>query len=439
MKKTLIYFFLLFAFLSFSVEVVITDVSPFSNEYNIVKFLVENRIMELDESGKFKPALLVTRIDIAKVIYNVIKLYNLEFINEMVSKFTEVENISKLNKSLITGIDKRLDLLEQKQETLDASFVELKSTFSDFSTLVSKIPQLEANISNLIASSTVLEKQLSDKNLLEILDKIKVLEEEFVKKAEITNVENKIAALEEKYDQQLLTINNKLLVHDQILNNLEERNAQIENLVENDKTFSEKIENINKLVSNISQQVSQLASKTAYIEKLYSNFDFDNLKYLELIPQIQLKLKTLEDAQQKLNTLNMEVLNLKQSLNGIDLEALKVVPEKISNLDKRLSDIEGKVLNIDNKIAEIDNLKLRMDDIETRVERIEKLDLNGQKLSEISKNIENFTEFIDKTNKEISYLNEKNKELESNLNYLFMITTGSAVISLLALIAAFVF
>ncbi|MDM7321211.1 MAG: S-layer homology domain-containing protein, partial [Fervidobacterium sp.] len=47
----------------------IKDLSPSAAEYKAVNFLVEQRIMDVDANGNFKPSLLITKLDLARYLY----------------------------------------------------------------------------------------------------------------------------------------------------------------------------------------------------------------------------------------------------------------------------------------------------------------------------------------------------------------------------------
>jgi len=81
----------------------INDLSSASAQYKAVSFLVDRKIMEVDQNNNFKPSLLVSKLDLAKYLYNLITYYKLENSNSTVSS----EEISKIQ-SRVSSLEKQI-------------------------------------------------------------------------------------------------------------------------------------------------------------------------------------------------------------------------------------------------------------------------------------------------------------------------------------------
>ncbi|MEJ5229825.1 MAG: S-layer homology domain-containing protein, partial [Pseudothermotoga sp.] len=61
MRRAIVFLFSVIVVISFGAEIKIKDVSPVLDIYEPVSFMIENKIMELDENGNFRGGLLTTR------------------------------------------------------------------------------------------------------------------------------------------------------------------------------------------------------------------------------------------------------------------------------------------------------------------------------------------------------------------------------------------
>lgn len=400
MKKILIIILLIFSVLFFAIEVVITDVSSFSTDYSVVKYLVENRIMELDENGNFKPNLLMTKIDIARIVYKIIKLYNLELINKLEAQLNQINNDTKLTKSLISGMDERITIVENKQKDINEKFAKISIDFEN----------MMANLSNL-------EKKIEDNNLLNIAEKVSNLEKNMVLKEEFDSIKNKVSTLENSFLNLNKDFSQKISIID----------VEIENLK-------------NEFLSQHSEINAQFENFKNSIQNLTVNFEEINnkIKSLDKFQNLESKVESLENSfisvNEKVNQLD-ELNNKIDSVN-LSLDSLK---QKLETLEKSYSEFESKMNYIDDKILKLESLSDEISNLENRIEKIEKLDLDGSKLSEISKNIENFANFIEETSKSVDELNSKIKTIDSKVNYLTIIAGGSILIAIISFLTALAF
>ncbi|SHH20973.1 S-layer homology domain-containing protein [Thermosipho atlanticus] len=433
-KKFLIVFILISVFV-FSVEMVITDVSPFSTDYNIVKYLVENGIMKLDETGKFKPALLVTRIDIARIIYNVIRQYNLEIINEMSKKLTEIGNDNKLVKNLFSGIDEKLSILENKQVKLNEQVEKITENLTNINTTFSKIPQLEKYVLTLMASNTALEKQFENQNLLNLAERLSNLEKEIVKKGELINFEERISSLEKIYTEVSDNYEKLKGKVSEIEKNYQDLKSSVDS---QSKQTNVQVENLKNEILHISGQITEFEDKINYLNSLFEDIDVSKLKNLEKFSTLEGKVINIEDSLNKIkNVLNdYEEFKKKVEINMTSLETLKTNIEKIDSNQIKLSAL---VAELDSKVSEINDLKAKISEIENKMTELEKLGIYASKLNKISENIETFTSYIENTTANIDSLNEKLKKLEANNQFLSIVTFSSILLAVISFITALMF
>lgn len=420
MKKILFLIILFFAAISFSIEVVITDVSPYSADYQLIKYLVEKRIMELDEDGKFKPNLLMTRIDLAKVIYNVIQIFNLESINDLLNQIKEINTISKLNKSLISGIDERTNILAEEQKKLNDKVSELYINFDTLEATISKIPILESGIFTLNASISSLEEQLNVENLLNLEKRITNLEKNYVIRDEFEEFKNKIS-------NSISTINENLTQEiDDIKNDMEANNEHI----------SVKFESLENTVNNISSSLLNVNEKLKYLDEIYLNlkdFDFEKLKNLDDLQKVKTNVENLENAVKSINEKLNNFEEFENMINSLESN-LALLNTKFDSLSKSVNKLDNKYIELDTKVISLENKIGKISELEIKVEKLEKLEIDGSKLSEISRNIENFSIFIDKTSSDVENLNSEIKKLDSKIFILTLISASSLLIALISLV-----
>jgi|GEM_PF-4991046 len=423
MKKILIVLLLVFSILAFSVEVVITDVSPYSADYELIKYLVENRIMELDENGKFKPNLLMTRIDVARIIYNAIQLFNLESINDLLKQISEINNTTKLTKSLISGIDERINIVDEEQKNLSKTITKLSNDFENYKSTLSKIPILETGILTLNASISSLEEQLKNENLLNLEKRVSNLEENFVSKEDFEDIKNKVSLME----NSLFNINKDLT------QKIDSINEEIDNVKKDAKIKNDQVnvqlENLKNTVQNLSLSFSSFNDKLNYLDEIYLNlkdFDFAKLKNLDDFQEMKLKVENFENSLTSINERLKNFEKLENKINSFDSD-INLLNMKLNTLSESFNELETKLSELNNKVIKLDPAIERISELETKVEKLEKLEIDGSKLSEISRNIENFSSFIDETSSNIDNLNKNIKKLDSKI-YILTILAGSSIL-----------
>ncbi len=320
--------FLLFASV-FSEEVKIKDVSPLIDEYNAVKFVVENRIVPLRD-GYFEGEKIVTKFDIAVYIYNLVKYFERLKVKEEMEKREKTLPIEELLRydpkkkdfTRISSIEKKLDDLENDVRFLLEKFSKPATVITTEST-----PVLGDEIRATL-------KMLSDKvrSLSNDVDRIK---------KDLTKVE---------------TLESSLTMAEKSLKELQET---IENFYKDSVKFKERINEIEKNLSVLKKTVTEISSVgiTAKLEELGSRLssietrvNSNSKRLLDLtksgyVTRAEFDKKLQEFKKTFHNELNTEITKVYARLNDLEMN-LKNLPGasvEYIRLERELKDYESKL------------------------------------------------------------------------------------------------
>lgn len=153
----------------------IKDLEPDSPFFEAVNYVVKAGIMELDDKGNFRGALLVTRYDVAQYIYRLVMRFELEKLKEKLPLLDELDIV----KAATIALDERTSNLEKNYNSLnsrvDSAVLEITSTASEVSELKTKIDSLEEAFNNLSLAFTSFKQETAGIDS-EILRRIDVVE-----------------------------------------------------------------------------------------------------------------------------------------------------------------------------------------------------------------------------------------------------------------------
>lgn len=379
MKRTLLVFLMLMGCLFFA-QVDIKDVSPVLDIYVPVSFVIENKIMELDENGNFRGGLLTTRFDIAQYIYRTIKTFQLD---ELTKRLSTISDAQKETFAKTAGLeaayktyDQRLREIENATVNLQSQidklsqelFSQLQKQFLDYvkaqENQLGKIDALTSRVDALEKLSSELFKQAqSQQSELEAISK------------EQTNIKNQLAGL----SQQLSTM--KI--------SLDTLNKKFDQLSSDLASFKDSTKNeFNAFSILIDQKISASEGKMNFTLKSMQN-------------ELALQKKELMDRAEEMNKLKQQLQEVQARLATLEgfasKQQVQELRSQLNELTQKASKIEEDLKNLENKLVSFDISRLQ--------KRIEELEV-------------------------------KNKTLESNLNMAYIIGGVGIAVGLLALIFA---
>lgn len=114
----------------FFAQVDIKDVSPVLDIYVPVSFVIENKIMELDENGNFRGGLLTTRFDIAQYIYRTIKTFQLD---ELTKRLSTLSDAQKEIFAKTAGLEAAYKTYDQRLREIENATVNLQNQIDKLS------------------------------------------------------------------------------------------------------------------------------------------------------------------------------------------------------------------------------------------------------------------------------------------------------------------
>jgi len=359
-------------------QVNIKDVSPVLDIYTPVSFVVENKIMELDENGNFRGGLLTTRFDIAQYIYRTIKNFQLD---ELSKKFSALAESQKEVSAKMSGIEAAYKTYDQRLRELENATVNLQSQLDKLSQEL--FAQVQKQLLDYIKTQ---ENQLAKIDALTArLDAVEKLNSELFKQVqaqqgdldkvmgEQVNLKNQILSL----SQQLSTLKNSV---DSLAKRVDQTSSELASF--KDSTKNE----FAAFTSLIDQKISISEGKLNMTIKTIQN-------------ELALQKKELIDRAEEANKLKQQIQEIQKRLATLESFASKQqvqeLKDQIDALAQKASKIEQELRNLESNLASLDLSRLQR--------RIEELEL-------------------------------KNKSLESNLNMAYIVGAAGIAIGLLALI-----
>jgi len=356
----------------------IKDVSPVLDIYVPVSFVIENKIMELDENGNFRGGLLTTRFDIAQYIYRTIKNFQLDELSKRLSALAESQ---KEVSAKMLGIESAYKTYDQRLRELETATVNIQSQLDKLSQelfaqvqkqIVDYIKAQEAQLARidaLVERVNSVEKLSSD-----LFKQVQAQQNDLEKLSrEQTNINNQISSL----SQQLSTLKSSV---DALSKRLDQTFAELTNF--KDSTRNE----FNAFSNLVDQKISASESKLSVTLKSLQN-------------ELALQKKELTDRAEEVNRLRQQIQDLQNRLIALENFASKQQVEELRNqiqgLVERASKLEQDLKVLEENLASLDLSRLKS--------RIDELEL-------------------------------KNKTLQSNLNTAYIVGAAGVAIGLIALI-----
>ncbi|KAF2957312.1 hypothetical protein AS159_09845 [Thermotoga sp. Ku-13t] len=356
----------------------IKDVSPVLDIYVPVSFVIENKIMELDENGNFRGGLLTTRFDIAQYIYRTIKNFQLD------------------------ELSKRFSTLAESQKEVSAKMLGIESAYKTYD---QRLRDLETAVVNIQSQLDKLSQELFAQMQKQIADYIKAQEVQFARIDALIERMNSVEKLSSDLFKQVQVQQNDL-----------------------EKLSSEQTK-INDQISSLSQQLSTLKSSVDALSKrldqtfaeLTSFKDSTRNEFSALSNLLDQKISASE------NKLSVTLKSLQNEL-ALQKKELTDRAEEVSKLRQQIQDLQNRLIALESFASKQQVEELR-DQIQSLVERASKLE---QDLKVLEENLASLD--VSRLKNRIEELELKNKTLQSNLNTAYIAGAAGVAIGLIALI-----
>lgn len=380
MRKAIFFILLNFAVLSFCAEVKIKDVSPVLDIYEPVSFMIENKIMELDENGNFRGGLLTTRFDIAQYLYNILKNFQLQ------------------------DVPKRLGSFEKNQQELSTKVLGIEGAYKTYE---QRLKDFENALAQMQSQSDRLSQQVYDKLRKEFDEALK---NQQLQLSRYEPLFSRVSALEDLTS----SLQKQLASSDK---NVELLNTKISTIETNQSNISKDLSSVRNSIDSISSKTNE---NTQAIQKLRDDMNVQLYAQGKLFDQKLLDLSTRLDVLTK--GLQNDLSTQKKMLSDYE-QNLMTVKSQVEELQQNMKILET--------LASKDQLVAMQNSIANLSQRIENTELSLGKLERNVQSIETET-----LQKRIAELEAKQRNLESNLLTAYLIGGAGAIVGVLALIFA---
>ncbi|MGB4751777.1 MAG: S-layer homology domain-containing protein [Fervidobacterium sp.] len=343
----------------------INDLSSASAQYKAVSFLVDRKIMEVDQNNNFKPSLLVSKLDLAKYLYNLITYYKLENSNSTVSS----EEISKIQ-SRVSSLEK------QMQSSISAQ----SGVQSDLSDLKKRITALESKVTSITTTSSSQASQITPTDFSKDIDslskRVATLEKGSSDLSKIVDqLSKRITTLEQKdASSQISSISKDLDSLSKRVTTTEQSVAQVNSKIAVVNGDISKIStNINDINSNlnafnteVTNNIQRIDSKISALESSLKSSQQDIGKIVTVSTQVSKldgRISALEQSSQQ-SSQRLSALENSVSQNSTDIENLKPLNGLYASTSKEVSALSQRISKIEEIINKGDDFIKRLDAID---------------------------------------------------------------------------
>lgn len=359
MRKALFCILLGLTVLLFCAEVKIKDVSPVLDIYEPVSFMIQNKIMELDENGNFRGGLLTTRFDIAQYLYNILKNFQLE---DLPKKLSTLERNQQELSARVLGIEAAYKTYEQRMKDFENAlsqgqsqsdqlaqqiYVQLRKELDEVlknqQLQLSRYEPLFSRVSALEELTSALQKQLasSDKNIETLGNKISMIE------TNQSNLSKDLSSVKSSID----AISSKTSENTQSIQKLrDEMNTQ---LYAQGKLFDQKLIDMSARLDALSKG---LQNELSVQKKILSDYEQNLMAVKNQVEELQRNMKILETLASKDQLVAMQnsLTDLSQKLESTESNVAKLEHKieamQTDTLQKRIAELEARQKNLESNL-----------------------------------------------------------------------------------------
>jgi len=365
----------------------IKDLSPSAAEYKAVNFLVEQRIMDVDANGNFKPSLLITKLDLARYLYAIIDRYNLTSLQS-----TKSDDLVKLE-SRITTLERQISSIPSSQ------FQSASALQSELNDLKKRLLAVESKVTNLENKST--DSSKDQQTIISLQSELSALNKR------VTAVENKISALSQSKDftkdiAQLTAQINSLEARLNEYAQLKYYGDEIEKLKARATDLEKKVNHATNTINSLSEKVSKLEAGTSEDIKNLQNLTLANINDLRNqvsaeIEKLKSRIGTIEEVLGK----GQDFLQRLEALDALTIintfSNLEVLSNRFDQLEARFKKLEDGLSQVVleqkyilDKLVISQNSEKKIESLEQKVSQLESSNTtNNENLKKLSSQVEN--------------------------------------------------
>lgn len=400
---------LMLSFVEVTFAATIKDLAPAAAEYKAASFLVERKIMDVDANFNFKPSLLITKLDLAKYLYNLIIYYKLE-----TPGATPTDELTKL-RDRVSSIEKQLQSINVS--TLSNEIANLKKTVSTLenrtAALEGKQPATPQNLATITTELEALRKRVTDlEGRLQKLDS-----------TDLTSLRTQLGELHKR----LQTVESRLSLVEGRAGTGGTNVSQITLDVETLKRRVAELENRlaiptlgtdDSRLERLRSDLANLETKVLEIEKVGRQFS-DISKGLEQLrsrlSELEISLKQRVDQLERFAKLTQEATGILAKLSS-DFPSLA---DKVAKIESDLTELKKKPDELQGRIGEVEN---RLRELRSTLEEV-KFQVNKFSLFESSledkasaRELKDLENRYNETVREVKDARTRLIELETDLN-----------------------
>lgn len=355
----------------------IKDLEQDSPFFEAVNYVVKAGIMELDDKGNFRGALLVTRYDVAQYIYRLVMRFELEKLKEKLPLLDELDIV----KTATIALDERTSNLEKNYNSLnsrvDSAVLEITSTASEVLELKTKADSLEEAFNNLSLAFTSFKQETAG------------IDSEILRRIDV--VEKNLKKLEESAQQ----------------------NSSRLTLLEKN------LENVSREIASLEEAITQLSSDTRNFLTWKQNAGEDILMLKGRTGSLS---EQLDQLRKELDSLSSDVVNLRnemdQKVSAVSSRA-SVQEEKVSDLEKSISQMTTKFQtlesNVENLKSDLENLNKRFSGLEESVaEDQQNRTTMESEIQDLKKQVSDLSRRIERLSSDLTALSQRVEEKEKS-------------------------
>lgn len=370
----------------------IKDLSPAAAEYKAVNFLVEQRIMDVDANGNFKPSLLITKLDLARYLYAIIDRYNLTSLQS-----TKSDDLVKLE-SRITTLERQISSIPSSQFQT-SQFQSASALQSELNDLKRRLLAVESKVTNLENKST--DSSKDQQTIISLQSELSTLNKR------VTAVENKISALSQSKDftkdiAQLTAQINSLEARLNEYAQLKYYGDEIEKLKAKATDLEKNVNHATITINSLSEKVSKLGAGTSEDIKNLQNLTLANINDLRNqvsaeIEKLKSRIGTIEEVLGK----GQDFLQRLEALDALTIintfSNLEVLSNRFDQLEARFKKLEDGLSQVVleqkyilDKLVISQNSEEKIDSLEQKVSQLEVSNTtNNENLKKLSSQVEN--------------------------------------------------
>jgi chromosome segregation ATPase len=369
----------------------IKDLSPSAAEYKAVNFLVEQRIMDVDANGNFKPSLLVTKLDLARYLYAIIDRYNLTSLQS-----TKSDDLVKLE-SRITTLERQISSIPSSQ------FQSASDLQSELNDLKRRLLAVESKVTNLENKST--DSSKDQQTIISLQSELSALNKR------VTAVENKISALSQSKDftkdiAQLTAQINSLEARLNEYAQLKYYGDEIEKLKARATDLEKKVNYATITINSLSEKVSKLEAGTSEDIKNLQNLTLANIN--DLRNQVSAEIEKLKSRIGTIEEVLGKGQDFLQRLEALDALTIINTFSNLEVLSNRFDQLEARFKKLEDGLSQVVlEQKYILDKLVSSQNSVEKIDSLEQKVSQLESSNTTNNENLKKISSQVENLNSQ--------------------------------